>query len=66
MRNHNQVILPVDDAHDVSIISYEINGKIKYEIAIMGPEGIFHDDVMQLENVADLQKYLTHYFGDPT
>lgn len=65
MNGHKQVVIPVgDDAHDVSIISYEVEGETKWEIAIMGPEGIYHDDVRQFRTVAQLQQYLNHYFGE--
>jgi len=57
--NHQQVLLKIDDVHDLSIVS--INGKP--EIAIMGPEGVYNDSVEPLDNVKQLVNYLARYFG---
>jgi len=57
--DHQQVIVKIDDSHDLSIVS--INGKP--EIAILGPEGVMHDTVEFFGNVKGLIKYLNKYFG---
>ena len=57
--DHQQVIVRIDDAHDLSIVS--IDGKP--EIAILGPEGVMHDTVEFFGNVKGLIKYLNKYFG---
>jgi len=57
--DHQQVIVKIDDAHDLSIVS--IDGKP--EIAILGPEGVMHDTVEFFSNVKGLIRYLNKYFG---
>jgi len=60
--DHQQVLLKIDDVHDLSIVS--LNGKP--EIAILGPEGVYHDSVEPLNNVRQLVNYLARYFGGKT
>jgi len=59
--NHQQVIIKIDDAHDLSVVS--LDGKP--EIAILGPEGVMHDTVEPISNVKQLVHYLAKYFGGP-
>ena len=68
MNNHKQVLIPIDDANDLSIITYEIPtdkgyGKTKrYELAIMGPEGIYAGNVHQFVDAYHLTSLLMKYF----
>ena len=66
--NKQRVTIRIDDAHELSIINYEIHGdnKIinKAEVAIMNPEGVAQDTVTGIYDVHALLDYLNHYFGD--
>ena len=60
--DHQQVIIDINGAEHLSIVS--INGKP--EIAIIGPEGVYHNSVEPINNVKQLVNYLAHYFGGTT
>ena len=59
--DHQQVIIDVDGAHELSIVS--IDGKS--EVAICGPEGVFYNTVTPINNVRELISFLAHWFGGP-
>jgi len=56
----NQVLIPINEVEDISIVS--INGKP--EIAILGPEGVYHNTVTQLANEKDLRAFMRKWFGE--
>jgi len=58
--DHQQVLIPINSAEDLSIVS--INGKP--EVAICGPEGVYHNTVTMLSNEKDLRKFMKKWFGD--
>jgi hypothetical protein len=68
MHAHKQVIIPIDDGNDLSIITYEVPTEkgygvdVKYELAIIGPEGVYHDNVHQFLNAYGLTSLLMKYF----
>jgi len=57
---HQQVLIPINGAEDLSIVS--INGKP--EVAIIGPEGIYHNTVTPLGDEKDLRNFMKKWFGE--
>lgn len=57
---HQQVIIDINGAEYLSIVS--INGKP--EVAIVGPEGVYHNTVTPLSNEKDLRNFMKNWFGE--
>jgi len=60
MVKHQQVIIPINDEEELSIVS--LNGHT--EIAIRGPEGVYHNTVKFLDNEKDLRNFMKKWFGE--
>lgn len=60
MVDRQQVLIPINSAEELSIVS--INGEP--EVAIVGPEGVYHNTVTFLSNEKDLRKFMKKWFGD--
>ena len=60
MFDHQQVLIPINSEEELSIVS--INGKP--EIAIRGPEGVYHSTVTPLGNEKDLRNFMKTWFGE--
>jgi len=58
--DHQQVIIDINGAEHLSIVS--INGKP--EIAIVGPEGVYHNTVTPLTNEKDLRNFMKKWLGE--
>jgi len=58
--DHQQVIIDINGAEHLSIVS--INGKP--EIAIIGPEGVYHNTVTPLTNEKDLRNFMKKWLGE--
>ena len=57
---HQQVLIRINSAEDLSIVS--IDGKP--EVAICGPEGVYHNTVTPLSNEKDLRDFMNKWFGE--
>lgn len=55
-----QITLDINDAEHISIVS--IRGQV--EIAIVGPEGVYHNTVTMLNNEKDLRNFMKQWFGE--
>lgn len=55
-----QVIIDINGAEHLSIVSY----MGKPEIAIVGPEGVYHNTVTPLTNEKDLREFMRKWFGE--
>ena len=60
MFDHQQVLIPINSTEELSIVS--INGKP--EVAILGPEGVYHNTVTFLSNEKDLRNFMKKWFGE--
>lgn len=60
MVDHQQVIIPINDEEDLSIVS--LNGRV--EVAIRGPEGVYHNTVIVIDNEKDLRSFMKKWFGE--
>ena len=60
MVDHQQVLIPINSTEELSIVS--INGKP--EVAILGPEGVYHNTVTFLNNEKDLRNFMKKWFGE--
>ena len=60
MVDHQQVLIPINSAEELSIVS--INGQP--EVAIVGPEGVYHNTVTFLSNEKDLRNFMKTWFGE--
>jgi hypothetical protein len=58
--DRQQVLIPINSAEELSIVS--INGKP--EVAIVGPEGVYHNTVTFLSNEKDLRNFMKKLFGE--
>ena len=59
MSDVQQVLIDINGAEQLSIVSY----MGKPEIAVVGPEGVYHNTVEPIKDVRQLVNYLLHYFG---
>jgi len=60
MFKRQQVLIPINNTEELSIVS--INGKP--EVAICGPEGVYHNTVTRLYNEKDLRDFMKKWFGE--
>lgn len=64
MENKTQLIIPINEVEDISIIAWDAplqrgyGVKRKYEVAIIGPEGTYPMDVQPIYDAEDLALYL--------
>jgi hypothetical protein len=58
--DRQQVLIPINEAEEISVVS--MNGKP--EIAICGPEGVYHDTVTMIYGPKSLLRFMEKYFGD--
>ena len=55
-----QVLIDINGAEQLSIVSY----MGKPEIAVVGPEGVYHNTVTPLTNEKDLRDFMRKWFGE--
>lgn len=60
MFDTQQVILPINGEEHLSIVS--IKGEV--EVAVVGPEGVYHNTVTTLNNEKDLRNFMKKWFGE--
>jgi hypothetical protein len=60
MFDHQQIIIPINDEEDLSIVSMQ--GVV--EIAVRGPEGVYHNTVIRISKEKDLRDFMKKWFGE--